>query len=403
MGRSKVEGKEIWPSGSQDSFSEHIKKQSETVSKIANEMVDTLNEAHEQASEDVDSFYEGMLGAQSFYLKEKERLETQNEQAQENARRKEYQKRLAAAKTEANAQLIRQKEAVRLKKLSDKEYLESLKKAAEQEKEILTQLKEKVRGIYRDIAAYADDSIGDVIRAQEKMEAKLSDYGTLARKMTFIGMGPNGKDVVYHDLADLGQQINDLQRYSDLLSAVKSRMSASGFSDANVQAFFTELAELSVEDGTKLAELLFVARDEKFLDYLGKWNQKQALAGEISSKLYVEQFSSAVDDTRKYMEEKLTEAGLSIPEGFFASGSLSAENFGTAFVLEMDRQMEKVRKLMESYSFSFLPTTYVGENDSVQVSNQNAVTYIIQSSAETVAGQLESVRSHSELERMRNG
>ncbi|MBQ3226048.1 MAG: hypothetical protein IJB48_03210 [Clostridia bacterium] len=404
MGRSSVEGKEIWSKESIDNFADHVKKQEESISKIAEELVDKLSSAHQKASGDIDSFYEGMLGAQALYLQEKQRLDAENAQREEANRRKEYQKRLASAKNATNAQLIRQKEALRLKKLSDEEYLDSLKQAAEKEKEILESLKSDIRDIYRDIAEYADDSIGSTVRAQDKMEEKLKDFGVLAKNITFVGMGPNGKNVVYQDLADLGQQINELKRYSELLSAVKTRMFENGFSSDNVYAFFSELADLSVEDGTKLAELLATAGTDKFLDYLGKWNQKQALAGEISSKLYLDQFSDSVDKTKQYMEEKLREAGLSIPEGFFVSGSVSAQNFGSAFVLELERQMDKVRELMASYSFSFEPSQASESGGEPQVvSNHSAITYIIKSSAETVARQLESARNHSELERMRNG
>ena len=97
MGRSSVDGKEIWSKESIDNFADHVKKQEESISKIAEELVDKLSSAHQKASGDIDSFYEGMLGAQALYLQEKQRLDAENAQREEANRRKEYQKRLASA------------------------------------------------------------------------------------------------------------------------------------------------------------------------------------------------------------------------------------------------------------------------------------------------------------------
>lgn len=88
-------------------------------------------------------------------MEEKERLDAENLQMQEENRRREYEKRLAAAKDAVSAEIITQNEILRRKKLSDEEYLNQLKASAEVQKSVLNRLKDEIRVIYQDIAEYA--------------------------------------------------------------------------------------------------------------------------------------------------------------------------------------------------------------------------------------------------------
>lgn len=355
----------------------------------------------ERALEEVNG---GILEAERRYLEEKERLDAENLQMQEENRRREYEKRLAAAKDAVSAEIITQNEILRRKKLSDEEYLNQLKTSAEVQKSVLNRLKDEIRVIYQDIAKYAQTGLEDTIRTQQKLEDKLSDYGSLTTREVFRGLGEDGGDLEYVILSDLRPQIEALQGYADALEEVRRRAVDRGFSQEAAQGFFAEMAELSIEDGTRLAQLLNNAGDAEFTEYLEQWIRKEELSEQLSKRLYMDQFTAAVDDTKEYMVKKLEEAGLEIPDGFFVSGSVSAENFGSAFLEEMEKQMDEVRRYAESFSFSFVPEPSQAAAAPAQgATYHNTTTYVLNSSGETVAQQLMSARSHDELERMRNG
>ena len=347
----------------------------------------------------------GMLETEKTYLQEKERLDSENAALEEQLRQKEYQMRLASARNAASAEKIKQNEILRRKKAADEEYLAQLKKTAEAEKTVLAQLLEDVREIYRDITREAEENFSEVFDAQESLEGKLADYGDMTRKVIFHGMGKDGTDLVFTELADMQEQVRELEEYARSLEAVKERMRAGGFSEAETQDFFSRITQMSLEKGKEFAGILLGAEDGDFTQYVQQWVKKQQLSEQLSKSLYQEQFFAAVDETKQYMVQRLEEAGLEIPEGFFVSGSISAENFGSAFLEEMQEQMEQIQKMMESYSLSLAPILSAGVLSAEASSQvyQNTTTYVLNGSGETVAQQLMSARSHSQLERMRNG
>ena len=58
-------------------------------------------------------------------------------------------------------------------------------------------------------------------------------------------------------------------------------------------------------------------------------------AKSISAQIYEEEMRSTVSETISFMTEELEKMGLSVPDGFFLSGSVSAEKFGEGFVLKL--------------------------------------------------------------------
>lgn len=350
-----------------------------------------------------DEFYDGMLESERFYLEESKRLEEEQAKMTEEAKRLEYSKRLASAKNATNREIVERNEMLRRKKLADKEYLEQLKETAEQEKKILNQLKQDIKKTYDEIAQYASERIGDVLKSQSKMEEKLAGVGNITRKQIFKGLGDEKGELVYTILSDIDPQIEAMTKYSDALKSLKDRVREGNFSDGTLASLLSAINEMSVTEGTAFAELLGELNDEKFSDYLNKWAKKQGLSESISKEIYSEQFTNAVDDVKEYMVKKLTEAGLSIPEEFTLSGTESAVNFGSAFLEELNIQMEKIKQMVQSFSVSFEPkdinTSLLQRTGNY---NNSSTTYILNGSGETVAQQLASARSHNELERMRN-
>lgn len=393
------------------SAQESVEALGESLQKSVNVIEDAIKDGMQNLAEYGDAaksqgaeFYDGMLESERWYLEESKRLEKEHARMEEETKRLEYEKKLAAAKNATNREIVEQNEVLRRKKLADKEYLEQLKQTAEQEKNILKQLKEEIKNIYSDIAQYASERITDVLKAQEKMEEKLSGVGNITRKQIFHGLGKDGGDLEYTIISDIDPQLEALTKYSDALKSLKERVHEGGFADETLTSLLSAINEMSVTEGTAFAKLLGELNDEKFVDYLSKWVKKQEMSKSISKEIYSEQFTAAVDDVKSYMVEKLTEAGLNIPENFTLSGTLSAEKFGTAFLEEIQIQMDKIKDLVQSFSVSFEPVSLnIAEVQSAGGLNNSSTTYILNGSGETVAQQLASARSHSELERMRNG
>ena len=363
------------------------------------------NEDKNAALSEEKEFYDGLLESERRYYEESQRLKEENERIAEQNRRREYEKRLASAKNAVNAEIIKQNEILRRKKVADEEYLDQLKKTAEAERLALEEVKDNIRTIYADIADYAEESLENVVRAQSNMEKKLSKVGQLARKQIIRGWEyeNGGADMEFVIAANIEPQIKLLTKYKDALENIKKRIYGGGVSAQTARDFFMAIGELDVYEGIEVAQNLGQMSDERFSQYLAQWEEREKLTDEITKSIYGEEFKASVDDARDYMVQALTDAGLEIPEGFTLSGSLSAEKFGTAFIEELHAQMEKVYEIMDSFAFSVAPKDASGTVASGNVSYNNATTtYILNGSGETVAQQLQSARNHSELERMRN-
>ena len=386
-----------------ESLGESLQKSVDLIDNSIKNSMQNISSFGDQAKKAGDGFYAGMLESERFYLEESKRLEEEQAKMTEEAKRLEYSKRLASAKNATNREIVEKNELLRRKKLADKEYLEQLKQTAEQEKKILNQLKQDIKKTYDEIAQYASERIGDVLKSQNKMEDKLANLGNITRKQIFKGLGDEKGEQVYTILSDIDPQIEAMSKYSEALKSLKERVSDSKFSDETLTSLLYAINEMSITDGTTFAELLGGLNDEKFTDYLSKWAEKQKLSESISKEIYSEQFTNAVDDVKEYMVKKLTEAGFSIPENFTLSGTESAMNFGSAFLEELEFQMEKIKKMVQSFSVSFEPKGIAASvAQSTGNYNSNSTTYILNGSGETVAQQLASARSHNELERMRN-
>ncbi len=386
------------------SLGEDIQKSVDLIENAIKESIGALGVFGDEAKAQGDEFYDGMLESERLYLEESKRIEEEHSRLEEEIKRLEYSKRLAAAKNATNREIVERNEVLRRKKLADKEYLEQLKQTAENEKKIFKNLKEEIKEVYGDIAQYASEQLGNVVKAQEKMEEKLSGLGNITRKQIFHGLGEDGGDLVYTILSDIDPQIEAMTKYSDALKSLKERIFNGEYSDETLNSLLAAINEMSITEGTAFAELLGELNDEKFSDYLSKWTKKQELSESISKDIYSEPFTNAVDDVKDYMISKLTEAGLKIPEDFTLSGTESAKNFGAAFLTELELQMEKIKRMVGSFSVAFDKGSIEADlSQSAANYNTSSTTYILNGSGETVAKQLASARSHSELERMRNG
>ena len=132
------------------------------------------------------------------------------------------------------------------------------------QKDIANSQKSIVSSI-KNFATGALDSIDEVLKAQQKMSEKLKSYGNLYNKDKYT---INGINYEMASLPELSKQNDVLREYADTLLAVEARGDVP-------KALFSELRDLSVEDGLMFAKDLLSATDEDFDKYIADFNKKQ--------------------------------------------------------------------------------------------------------------------------------
>lgn len=282
----------------------------------------------------------GVLESERVFLSEKKRIDDERAKQEEEKNIKEYNERLANAKTAAEAEEIKQKEILRLKKLADDNYLKSLEEKAKNEKAIIEKIKDNIVGIYTDMAKEAESSMKEIEKLQEKMTQKLQNYGKLyeTTKTTIKGMGEHGEDIVTKEtkVRDLTQDIKDLEAYKAAIEGVSKR-------GASLE-FMGILKDMSVEEGTNFANTLNGLNKEEFDKYLADWGKKQQLAADIakgtkdSKGLYDDEEAAL----KAEIEDDLNDNFGQIPEKFWEFGKDAAKNFADAFVDEVSAYKDSI-------------------------------------------------------------
>lgn len=199
-------------------------------------------------------------------------------------------------------------------KMIDLGLAEGIKENTKAIEDAIKEQKQTIVDTYKSMAESAIDSIDEVAKAQETFAKKLKDWGNLYTTDTYeIG----GVKYSVARLADLDKQNEQLQDYAETLLKVKER--------GDIPAeFFTELRDLSVEDGLAFAKGLLAVSDEEFTEYIDSWKHKQESADVISKFLYAdeaqkanEEISKKFDEFNSDIEQKGKDNAAAWGEGFF--------------------------------------------------------------------------------------
>ncbi len=270
--------------------------------------------------------------------------------------------------------------------------LEKLKETAEAERKVLEEEKKSHIDYLNERAGAYYDALEDIADAQDEFNKKLNNDATLytEKKIVFKGLGENGQDFEFKEfnLADLSEEAQKAEEYTNKLLAVKAR---GGVPDE----FFSELRDMSIEEGSLFAEALLKASDEEFRAYMEDW-EKLRDDNEFRSK---EIFG---DDVSK-LKEEFDEEWESVPEEFFDLGEDALEKFGEGFMNQLSGLMSEIRRNIES-SMSVLSVSYgtPGADSGRSIINTWNPTYIINPSPkETTSQALMSTRAYDEVERQR--
>lgn len=315
-----------------------------------------------------------LIRYQQLYEQEKQRIDREEAAADADKARRNYELQLNSAKSAARIEKLKSDEILRIQKLSNDEYLAELKALAEQEKEILNNLKREVSNVYSEIAKFADENIQSVIDSQQKLEDKLSSYGSKFAHYTVRNGGENGEDLSFYLLNDFAQTNRTLEAYYNAVTAVKDRIKSSGFDPYVSSNFLSAMSEMSISEGTTFANLLSSASDSQFNQYIWGWVQNLELSKKLSSEIYSDDFNRSVDATMSYMKSELEKIGFEIPDNFTLSGTISAENFGQAFVDTLDKKLEEIRDMISGFNASLSVSAAVSSSPEGSAAASN-VTY----------------------------
>lgn len=232
--------------------------------------------------------------------------------------------------------------------------------------------KKAILSVFSEMSEEVDGMFDDIVKTQEKMESKLKSYGNLYNERSFTSSS-TGNTYSWLALGDLENDISVLQNYNNALKKAKDLLyevfpvAGSGISDeislANknyIKTFFSELSDMSVEEGLTFSSFLTRIPKENASTYLSSWAKKQSLSEEIAKNLYsdeaMELYNSSIDNMAKEMITKLEESFGDLPDNFFDEGVASALGFGDGFIQSLKGVFDNIRSQINSEFVKIMPS-----------------------------------------------
>lgn len=246
--------------------------------------------------------------------------------------------------------------------------------------------KKAILGVFEDMHKEVDEAFDDLEKTEEKLGNKLKDYGNLYTKKSFTSSS-SGNTYSWLALGDIENDISVLKNYNNALKKAKDLLykvfpvAGDGISAEQasvnkkyIKNFFSELADMSVEEGLTFSSFLTRLPQKDASSYLSSWAKKQSLSEEIAKNLYsdeaMEIYNTSVDNMAKDMIAKLEESFGDLPDNFFDEGVASALGFGEGFIQSLSSVFNSIRtqlnseftKIMPSYNAAQLQGNTIVEN-----------------------------------------
>lgn len=315
---------------------------------------------------------------------------------------KSFNKMLEKLQYQREFDIINEKEYyTELERLRDKYFKVGTKEWLDYTGEIYNYQKKFIEDLYSDIASFANDKLDAVISRQEDFASKLSSFGGLFNTNT-VHLGD--ETFTFYSMHDFEKDTQAITEYCDNLQKLKDRFAALGADSDTINSFISELAEEDISTGSSVLNTLLSAGDDKLSQYITGYSRKNTAAEKLSSSLYRDDLNTAIDSSIENMRQKLTEAGYEIPEGFFVSGSISAEKFGEAFLAKLEDEMKGIREKITDFNAKLELELASVSGTGAYMNNTYSPTYqIIASPGESTAGQLRTIRNEEKLNKMRGG
>lgn len=353
------------------------------------------------------------------------KLEKVSEDAAKNAEEFEKKRR--------ERELKNLKNSLDLGLITEQEYYEKLKDYRDK---YFEQGTDSWYSYTEEIAKYNKKMSDNAVEEQKKMVEKIIELrDELADKLctdndsllettqtTIHGsiFGEDGRgSYTSYSLADLEKENSRLERYRDVILKLKDL--------GNVPAgIFTKLRDMSVEDGTRLAETILNADEEarsKFLsDYRSRDDLSDDIATQLSPILDAEKFEeegivaaqSFTDGYSKKLEEdkaafiKILENRFgALPDFYYNLGTDSADEFDKGFFEKVPEIVERFKQMFISEINSIAATISSGTAGKIRVSaagggnTYHTNTFTFNAAKQTVTEQLNEAKRAATLAKMR--
>lgn len=288
-----------------------------------------------------------------------------------------------------------------------------------------------------EIAKYNKKLADEAIEEQEKIIEKISSMqkelasklrentGSLLKTttVTIKGIGENGADETYtnYSLADIEAENKKLERYKKAVLGLKDL--------GNVSAgIFTHISQLSIDEGTKLAETILNADEENRERFLKSYRENDKLSNDIASELnpilnqekfeeegisaakgFSEGYKKQLESERESFIKILEDRFGTLPEYYYTLGTDAADEFEKGFFERVPEMMERFRQCFRAEVNAFaaqISATLEWKNRlaaSASGGNTYSTTYSFNASKQTVSEQIHEAKKASTLERLRGG
>ncbi len=263
------------------------------------------------------------------------------------------------------------------------------------QKSVLEDERKYIESMYDEVSEYAQQRLDEVLKKQQRFSDDLKATGGLFDINTVT---VNGVKHSYYSMHDLDQDIENLEIYGSLLEKMRERSANLGIGSDVIESFLSGIKQMDFEQASEFLQMLDNSKDEKFASYINSWNRKNAVADSLSAHEYKKEFDDAVNDVSNTLRTKLEEAGYEIPDGFYVSGSISAQKFGSAFIEELDKQLEQIRTRVADFNSKLSAEVNIGQSAGGNVIYNNRTDYNI--SAADSSDTVEQIRRYETVKRL---
>lgn len=263
------------------------------------------------------------------------------------------------------------------------------------QKSVLEDERKYIESMYDEVSEYAQQRLDEVLKKQQRFSDDLKATGGLFDINTVT---VNGVKHSYYSMHDLDQDIENLEIYGSLLEKMRERSANLGIGSDIIESFLSGIKQMDFEQASEFLQMLDNSKDEKFASYINSWNRKNAVADSLSAHEYKKEFDDAVNDVSNTLRTKLEEAGYEIPDGFYVSGSISAQKFGSAFIEELDKQLEQIRTRVADFNSKLSAEVNIGQSAGGNVIYNNRTDYNI--SAADSSDTVEQIRRYETVKRL---
>jgi len=209
------------------------------------------------------------------------------------------------------------------------------------QKSVLENETKTITQIYDTVADYAEMKMREIINKHNRFSQALTDYGGIFMRNTVY---MNGTKDTYYSTRDMNRDIQDVKSYAARLSQLKELLSGSSISTDAMRGFLEEINGMGIAEGLSFMNYLFANGKENAIAYAGLWEEKAKLGKLYGDEFYKDEYEETAGEIANVLKDALEDAGFSVPESFFESGKLSAENFTNGFLEELERRMVDVRE-----------------------------------------------------------